>query len=156
MTGRELARAHETAGLKAPGQDARMERVEQAVMQMREMMLAMTQEVARLNQALALMRVSRMQETALCEAVRARARALCREEGLSAGTERKMAAAIRTTVREVTGARAMGDVQAQQYERTLQLIDTWRMAGAIRRIRREEERANGAGRIDQGAKNAER
>lgn len=143
MTGRDLARTREQ-GLQGAARDARMERVEQAVMQMREMMLAMTEEVARLNRALALMRVSRTQEAALCEAVRARARALCREEGLSPGAERKMAAAIRTTVREVTGARAMGDVQAQQYEKTLQLIDTWRMAGAIRRIRREEERAHGA------------
>lgn len=144
MTGMDLACTRER-GLQEAAKDAGMERVEQAVMQMREMMLAMTEEVARLNRVLALMRVSRTQEVALNEAVRARARALCRDEGLSTGAERKMAAAIRATVRDVTGARAMGDVQAQQYERTLQLIDTWRMAGAIRRIRREEERANGSG-----------
>lgn len=143
MTGMDLARIQDQ-DLQKVASDARMERVEQAVMQMREMMLAMTEEVARLNRALALMRVSRTQEVALNEAVRARARALCRDEGLGKGAERKMAAAIRTTVRDVTGARAMGDVQAQQYEKTLQLIDTWRMAGAIRRIRREEECESGA------------
>lgn len=154
MTRMDLARIQDQ-GLQSAANDARMERVEQAVMQMREMMLAMTEEVARLNRALALMRVSRTQEVALNEAVRARARALCREEGIGKSGERKMAAAIRTTVRDVTGARAMGDVQAQQYEKTLQLIDTWRMAGAIRRIRREEKCANGTGAIDRGAQGAE-
>lgn len=118
---------------------AQMERVEQGMAQMREMMLAMMQEIGQLNRALALMRVSRTQETALREAVRDRARALCRAEGLPTAAERKIAGAIRTTVREVTGARALGDVQARQYDQIMELIAGWRMAGALRRIRKECE-----------------
>lgn len=71
-------------------------------------------------------------------AIRARARMLAASEGL-AGSETRIAAAIRTTLRETTGARAVDDIQASQYEAAMQLVSGWAMAGALRRIRRERE-----------------
>ena len=89
-----------------------------------------------------MMRVTRTQEAALCAAIRARAKLLAAREGLR-GAENSIAAAIRATLRETTGARAMGDVQASQYEAAMRVIASWDMAGALRRIRkaREEKKA---------------
>lgn len=100
--------------------------------------LAQQAEIARLNRALGMMRVTRTQEAAMQAAIRARARMLAASEGL-AGSETRIAAAIRTTLRETTGARAVGDIQASQYEAAMQLVTGWAMAGALRRIRRERE-----------------
>lgn len=101
--------------------------------------LAQQSELAKLNHALSLIRVSRTQELAIQEAIRARAREIMRVEGLPAGADRRIAQAIRSTIRETTGARAAGDIQASQFDRVMSLVGTWRMAGALRRIRRSME-----------------
>ena len=72
-------------------------------------------------------------------AIKARAAMLARNENLP-GSERRIAGAIRTTIRETTGARAIGDLQAGQYDRAMDMVNTWHMSGALRRIRRETER----------------
>lgn len=101
--------------------------------------LAQQSELAKLNAALSLVRVSRTQELAIGEAIRARAKEIARMEMLPDGAERRIASAIRATIRETTGARAIGDIQASRYEKVMALIGTWRMAGALRRIRKSME-----------------
>lgn len=118
-------------------------------MQMQQMMgmqqqilsalLAQQQEISRLSAALATVRISRTQELAMKEAITARAVLLARTEDLE-GMERRIAGAIRTTLRETTGARAIGDLQASQFDRAMDMVTTWYMSGALRRIRREVER----------------
>lgn len=115
-------------------------------MQMQQMMamqqqilsalLSQQQEISRLSAALSTVRISRTQEIAMKEAISARAAMLARTEGLS-GMERRIAGAIRTTLRETTGARAIGDLQASQFERAMDMVSGWYMSGALRRIRRE-------------------
>lgn len=115
-------------------------------MQMQQMMgmqqqilsalLAQQQEISRLSAALATVRISRTQELAMKEAITARAVLLARTEDLE-GMERRIAGAIRTTLRETTGARAIGDLQASQFDRAMDMVTTWYMSGALRRIRRE-------------------
>lgn len=99
-------------------------------------LLAQQQEISKLSAALATVRISRTQEIAMKEAIGARAAQLARSEGL-AGCERRIAGAIRRTLRETTGARAVGDLQASQFDRAMEMIGSWYMGGAIRRIRRE-------------------
>ena len=99
-------------------------------------LLAQQSELAKLTAALATVRISRTQEIAMQAAVKSRAAMLARMEGLT-GCERRIAGAIRTTLREATGARAIGDLQAGQYDRAMEMIASWYMSGALRRIRRE-------------------
>ena len=94
-------------------------------------------QIEKLNQALATVRISRTQEMALKEAVKSRARQVAALENMGKGAERRIAGAIRVTIRETTGARAIGDLAAGQYDRTLLMVGNWYMAGALRRIRRE-------------------
>ena len=101
------------------------------------MLLAQQAELSRLTKALATVRVSRAQELAISGAIRKRAAQLAQGEGLPPDAGKRIAAAIRTTLREATGARAMGDLQAAQFERAMEIATTWRMEGALRRIRRE-------------------
>lgn len=105
---------------------------------MMSVLLAQQSELAKLSRALATVRISRTQEIAMQSAIKARAAQLARDEALC-GCERQIAAAIRTTLRETTGARAIGDLQAGQFERAMELVTAWRLAGALRRIRRETE-----------------
>lgn len=121
--------------LMLQGMAAMMEQMNQLT----DAMLAQGQELARLNRALSTVRVSRTQELALQEAIRARARELARLEAMPAGSEKRIASAIRTTLREVTGARAAGDVQACQFDKALELVSGWRLLGVLRRIRRAME-----------------
>ena len=72
------------------------------------------------------------------EAIAARAALLARTEGLP-GCERRIAGAIRTTLRETTGARAIGDLQSSQFDRAMEMVMGWRMSGALRKIRRDME-----------------
>lgn len=120
------------------GVDAQLRALCDGQARMMQAVLAQQAEIARLNRALAMMRVTRTQEAALCAAIRARAKLLAAREGLR-GAENSIAAAIRATLRETTGARAMGDVQASQYEAAMRVIAGWDMAGALRRIRRARE-----------------
>ena len=106
--------------------------------EIRAALLAQGQEIARLNRALSAMRVSRGQEAAIHAAIRARAQALCAQEGIPGG-ERLLAAEIRRSVREATGCRAAGDIQAAQYDAVMAMIDGWMQRGAIRRARRAME-----------------
>ena len=99
-------------------------------------LLAQQQEISKLTQALSTVRISRTQEIAMNGAIKARASILARTERLE-GCERRIAGAIRTTIRETTGARAIGDLQAGQYDRAMDMVNTWHMSGALRRIRRE-------------------
>lgn len=144
--GDALAPCEDTA-LKAlagriDGVDAQLRALCDGQARVMQAVLAQQAEIARLNRALAMMRVTRTQEAALCAAIRARAKLLAAREGLR-GAENSIAAAIRATLRETTGARAMGDVQASQYEAAMRVIAGWDMAGALRRIRkaREEKKA---------------
>lgn len=104
--------------------------------QLMSVLLAQQSELAKLSAALSTVRISRTQEIAMKEAINARAAMLARTERLE-GCERKIAGAIRTTIRETTGARAIGDLQSSQYARTMDMVATWHMSGALRRIRRE-------------------
>lgn len=101
------------------------------------MLLAQQAELSRLTKALATVRVSRAQELAISGAIRKRAAQLAQSEGLPSDAGKRITAAIRTTLREATGARAMGDLQAAQFDRAMEIATTWRMEGALRRIRRE-------------------
>ena len=92
-------------------------------------------------------RVSRTQETAIKRAIQARAKEIALREGLKghydpvAGEymepEKRLGAAIRKTLRELTGARAAGDIRACVYDSAMKHIMEWDYPGAIRRIRRE-------------------
>jgi len=101
--------------------------------------LAQQAEIAKLNRAIASMRVSRTQELALSDAIRRRAREICAGDALASGCSRRVAAAIRTTLREITGARSVGDIQAGQFDAAMEQITRWHMSGVIRRIRRDWE-----------------
>ena len=112
--------------------DARIAQLCEGQARIVSMLLAQQAELSRLTQALSTMRVSRTQELSLGEAAQ-----LATQEGLPRAAGKRIAAAIRTTLRETTGARAMGDLQAAQFERAMTIIGTWRMEGALRRIKRE-------------------
>lgn len=120
--------------------DARIEQLCEGQARIVSMLLAQQAELSRLTQALSTMRVSRTQERSLGEAVRRRAAQLAAQEGMPKTAGKRIAAAIRVTLREATGARAMGDLQAAQFDRAMAIIGTWRMEGALRRIRREAEK----------------
>ena len=117
--------------------DARIAQLCEGQARIVSMLLAQQAELSRLTQALSTMRVSRTQERSLGEAVRRRAAQLATQEGLPRAAGKRIAAAIRTTLRETTGARATGDLQAAQFDRAMEIVSTWRMEGALRRIRRE-------------------
>ena len=117
--------------------DARIAQLCEGQARIVSMLLAQQAELSRLTKALATVRVSRTQEIALCEAVRRRAAQLAAQEGMPKAAGKRIAAAIRTTLREATGARATGDMQAAQFERAMEIVSTWKMEGALRRIRRE-------------------
>ena len=102
------------------------------------LVLAQNAAIERMAAMLEERRVTRSQESALKIAIHRRAEEVCREAEFS-GREasRRVNAAIRKTVREVSGCRAVGDIPAAQFEKILRLIVVWNMAGAIRRIRRD-------------------
>lgn len=100
------------------------------------LLIGQQQEIARLNAALATVRISRGQELALNQAIRARTLELARTENLP-GCEKRIAGAIRTTLRETTGTRAAGDLAASQFDGAMEMIGAWHMTGALRKIRRE-------------------
>lgn len=130
--------SHEqTQQLMLQGMAAMMEQVGQLT----DAVLAQGQELARLNRALSTVRVSRSQELALQDAIRARAKELARLEAMPAGSEKRISAAIRTTLREITGARAVGDIQASQFDRAMEMVSGWRLNGQLRKIRRAMEEA---------------
>lgn len=112
-------------------------------------LLSQQQEISKLSAALATVRISRTQEIAMKEAISARAGQLARAEDLP-GCERRIAGAIRKTLRETTGARAIGDLQASQFERAMDMVSSWRMSGALRKIRKEAENTDDGRRIPGG------
>lgn len=117
--------------------DARIAQLCEGQARIVSMLLAQQAELSRLTKALATVRVSRTQELAIGEAVRRRAAQLAAQEGMPKAAGKRIAAAIRVTLREATGARATGDMQAAQFERAMEIVSTWKMEGALRRIRRE-------------------
>lgn len=123
--------------LNEPAKVADVERLHRDIQDVLAAVLGQQAEIARLNKAIAGMRVSRTQELALSDAIRRRSKALCEELGMPGECARRIAAAIRTTLREITGARAIGDVQAGQFDAALAQIESWYMTGALRRIARE-------------------
>lgn len=125
--------------------DARIAQLCEGQARIVSMLLAQQAELSRLTQALSTMRVSRTQERSLNEAVRRRAAQLAAQEGMPRAAGKRIASAIRTTLREATGARAMGDIQAAQFERAMAIIGSWRMEGALRRIKREVSAREQAG-----------
>lgn len=98
------------------------------------LMLAMQQELAAMRQERAAVRVTRAQEAAIRRAVQGRAAELALREGLP---RRALSAAILTTVREVTGTRAIGDAPQGRYDAAIRAATTWDMTGVLRRMRRK-------------------
>ena len=117
---------------------AQMQQLMGMQQQIMSALLSQQQEISKLTAALATVRISRTQEIAMKEAISARAAQLAREEEMP-GCERRIAGAIRRTLRETTGARAIGDLQSSQFDRAMDMVSAWRMSGALRRIRREAE-----------------
>ena len=141
--GREIADPHGEDDLR--GRVARME----------AMLLEQHAILLDLARALGDARVTRTEERAVRDAVRARAMDIAAREGWldERGGKRlrrvgdawlcpadRVAAAIRATVREITGVRAYGDIPRSQYDRVLRAVALWDMPGALRRIRKEWER----------------
>lgn len=108
--------------------------VSQKIDDLTALVLAMQSELAALRQERAAVRVSRAQEAAIRRAVHSRAAELAEREGLPG---RAVAAAILTTIREVTGCRAVGDVPQGRYDAAIRAATTWDMAGVLRRMRRK-------------------
>lgn len=133
----ELVRADTGEVAAKREDDPRIEQLCKGQAQIVSMLLAQQAELSRLTRALSTVRVSRAQELAISGAIRKRAAQLAQSEGLPSDAGKRIAAAIRTTLREATGARAMGDLQAAQFDRAMEIVTTWRMEGALRRIRRE-------------------
>lgn len=143
----ELCKREEPREIAAPGAREMMDALHAARQEiaqladgqarMMSVLLAQQEELSRLRRAMTSVRVTRAQELALGEAIRKRARELARQEGMPEAAARRIGQAIRVTLRETSGARAMGDLQAGQYDAAMQMIGTWRMAGALRRIRKE-------------------
>lgn len=101
---------------------------------LRALILAQNSLLEQLVRAQAQIRVSRSQERALRAAIRERAAEIAEAERLPS---RAISAAILKTVREISGVRALGDVPAEKYDKILDLIRGWHMAGALRRIRKQ-------------------
>ena len=107
-----------------------------AIKRIETIMLQMQAQIEQLSRAQAERRVTRTQEAALRRAVRERAEEICRQEGLPDSCRRLCQEAIRSTVREVTGCRAIGDIPDGMYAQALSVIRSWYMTGAVRRWRR--------------------
>lgn len=104
------------------------------VADLRALILAQNSLLEQLVRAQAQIRVSRSQERALRAAIRERAAGIAETERLPS---RPISSAILKTVREISGVRALGDVPAEKYDKILDLIRGWHMAGALRRIRKQ-------------------
>lgn len=118
--------------------DRQMQQLMGMQQQIMSALLAQQQEISKLTAALATVRISRTQELAMKEAITARAAWLARTEDMPS-SERRIAGAIRKTLRETTGARAIGDLQAAQFDRAMEMVAGWKMTGALRKIRREAQ-----------------
>ena len=92
---------------------------------------ALLEQIAR-QQAQA--RMTRSQEAALRRTVRMRAEELAERERLP---RRAISGAILSTLRQLTGCRALGDVPAAKIEQAMRCASGWDMPGALRKIRRE-------------------
>ena len=122
--------------------DRQMQQLMGMQQQIMSALLAQQQEISKLTAALATVRISRTQELAMKEAIMARAAWLARTEDMPS-SERRIAGAIRKTLRETTGARAIGDLQAAQFDRAMEMVAGWKMTGALRKIRREVQHVEG-------------
>ena len=122
--------------------DRQMQQLMGMQQQIMSALLAQQQEISKLTAALATVRISRTQELAMKEAITARAAWLARTEDMPS-SERRIAGAIRKTLRETTGARAIGDLQAAQFDRAMEMVAEWKMTGALRKIRREVQHVEG-------------
>lgn len=103
------------------------------VHELRTLILSQNALLEQLVRRQAQIRVSRGQERALRAAVRMRAEELAASEDLP---RRAISAAILSTVRELSGCRALGDVPAEKYDQILSAVQGWYMPGALRRIRK--------------------
>lgn len=107
------------------------------------LVMAQNAVLERVAGILAAQTVNRTQERAIKSAIGRRAKELCRREGLEPRDwtrptpERMMAEAIRHTLRELTGARAAGDIPQRMYDAAMRHVSEWDYPGAIRRIRKE-------------------
>ena len=122
--------------------DRQMQQLMGMQQQIMSALLAQQQEISKLTAALATVRISRTQELAMREAITARAAWLSRTEDMPS-SERRIAGAIRKTLRETTGVRAIGDLQAAQFDRAMEMVAGWTMTGALRKIRREVQHVEG-------------
>ena len=107
------------------------------------LVMAQNAVLERVAGILAAQTVTRAQERAVKAAITARAKTLAAREGLAAidwtrpTPERMLAEAIRRTLRELTGARAAGDIPQRMFDAAMEHIRTWDYPGAIRKVRRE-------------------
>lgn len=146
--GAEIIKLSPEQGQALDKRDAAMAEMSETIRQQNAMLaeiraaiLMQSQEIERLNRALSSMRVSRGQESAINAAIRARAADLAAQNGLT-GAEKAISAEIRKSVREATGCRAMGDVEAAAFDRVMDMIEGWMQRGALRRIRQERGAKN--------------
>ena len=109
---------------------ARIARMEAAVLEQNALL-------RQLLDAVGSQRLTRAQERTITGAIHARARRLAEREGLPAAARRRVASEIRKTIRQATGCRAVGDIPARHFDKTLAAVNAWDMAGALRRIRKE-------------------
>lgn len=124
---------------ESPALPALREQTE-ALARIEAIILQMQAQIEQLTRAQGETRVTRTQEAALRGAIRQRAREIAQRESIPA---RAVSAAIRTTLREVTGRRAVGDIPQAQFSQALGCARTWDMAGAIRRIKRTVRTGSG-------------
>ena len=118
--------------------DLALAKLQEEVLGIREMLLVQNCLLEQLVAQQAKIRVTREEEATLRRAIRERSRELADREGLSAKGAGRIAAAIRSTLRDLAGCRALGDVPSAKFDQALRLVRAWDMPGALRRIRREE------------------
>ena len=124
-----------------------MEELARRVDSLAALVMAQNAVLEKISRHMEEQRVTRTQETAIKRAIQARAKEIALREGLKgrydpdAGEylepEKRLGAAIRKTLRELTGARAAGDIRACVYDSAMKHIMEWDYPGAIRRIRKE-------------------
>ena len=123
--------------------DPQIEELSGRVESLAALVMAQNAVLERVAGILAAHTVTRSQERAIKMAITSRAKELCAREGLEVRDwtrptpERMMAEAIRRTLRELTGARAAGDIPQRMFDAALSHIRTWDYPGAIRKVRKE-------------------
>lgn len=113
-------------------------RVLQQIDAMRDLMLAQSAQIARMEAMLREMVVlTGGQEAAIKAAAIERARALCTRYELPPRLYTKVAAQIRADVVRPSGVRAVRDIPRAEFAQALEQAQSWDKPGAMRKMRRE-------------------